>query len=339
MIIAPGLLGPVSDPPAIARLLPQMPALARLLGRADQAHGFASGGEAGACEAFGVSGPPWPFAAAARAGEDGADATTTGDRWWLRADPAYLRVDTGHARLFGAYAIGIGAAESRDLLATLNGHFAEDGICLAAPVPDRWYLALERPSDLATHPPAEVAGRNIDAFMPTGEDAAAWRRRLNEAQMLLHDHPVNIERERRSALPINSLWIWGGGWAPVVRDAPQRVWADDVLTRGLGRLGGSEPLALPATGAELEPVAGTAAVADFSARDPLVHGEFDAWMDALGTIESRWLSPLLERLQRGDFDELELRPADGRGFRLTRSRLKRFWRRTEPWSRWLEPGA
>jgi hypothetical protein len=38
-----------------------------------------------------------------------------------------------------------------------------------------------------------------------------WRTRMNEIQMLLHDHPVNQAREARGERAINGLWCWGGG--------------------------------------------------------------------------------------------------------------------------------
>jgi hypothetical protein len=37
---------------------------------------------------------------------------------------------------------------------------------------------------------------------------------MNEAQMLLHTHPLNDEREARGQLRVGSLWWWGGGRWP-----------------------------------------------------------------------------------------------------------------------------
>ena len=41
-----------------------------------------------------------------------------------------------------------------------------------------------------------------------------WRKLLNEAQILLHAHPINQARESRGQPRVNSLWPWGGGSLP-----------------------------------------------------------------------------------------------------------------------------
>ena len=54
-----------------------------------------------------------------------------------------------------------------------------------------------------------------------------WLRRLqNEAQMLLHAHPVNLARMARGALAVNSVWIHGAGAPadPVSRRTTSAGW-------------------------------------------------------------------------------------------------------------------
>lgn len=347
LLIVPGLLGPVPDPAALAALTPELSALGRLLSRADCERDEIIGGEATICAAFGLEGPPWPIAAAARAGENVAFDEQAAQRWWLRADPVHLRVDSSNARLFAGYALRLQATETEELVAKLNAHFAADGLRFEAPAPDRWYLGLDRSVELTTHSPAEVAGRNVDAFMPVGEDARAWRTRLNEAQMLLHEAQANRARERAGALPVNSIWLWGGGWTPRPTRVPSHILADDALTRGLARLvtpetaAGREPRveASPAHAAEWQPTVGTTLAVDWGLRDPLVHGEPEAWLERIQRLEQDWFSSLLDQLQAGAFDELEIRPGDGRRFRISRRGLRRFWRRGRSWSAWLEKGT
>lgn len=60
---------------------------------------------------------------------------------------------------------------------------------------------------------ARVAGRVVDAFLPEGPRGAEWRRTLTEAQMLLHQHPVNQRRDQHGRRPLNALWISGGAAA------------------------------------------------------------------------------------------------------------------------------
>ena len=329
-LIVPALLGPVTDAAAVARLQPRLPALERLLARARTGGGEEAGGEAAVCTAFGVDGPPWPVAAAARAGE--ADAVPGGgspDGWWLRVDPVHLRVDTDHARLFGPYVLGLEATEAAALVERLNGHLEADGLAIEAPAPDRWYLRLAEAPDLRTHDLPEVAGRNVNPFLPGGGAAARWRGWLTEIQMLLHDAPVNIERERRGRLPVNSVWPWGGGFRPAVGAGPSAVRAGDALTRGLARLAGT-PVIDPAEGEGSWPP-GETVVVDFGVREPLVHGEIEGWLEALAALDRGWLARLLADLRGRRLDRLEIDPCDGRRLRIGRAGLGRIWRRERPW--------
>lgn len=334
-LVVPGLLGPVTDADAVARLSPELPSLAWLLARADRGAETATESLAPVFEAFGVTGPTWPAAAVARLGEPDGDAVTLGERWWVRADPVYLRVDTTHARLFGAWALDLQANESAALIERLNEFYADDGLVFEAPVPDRWYIGCPRTSDLRAVPPDRVAGRNVDAFMPEGDDARAWRAWLNEVQMLLHDAPVNTRRERRGALPVNSVWVWGGGRCPVVSAGPGHVYADEPVALGLARL--AETPAAPVDAAPWTAAwpAGDSLAVDTRAGDPLVHGEIETWLECLAELERDRIEPVLRGLRQGRLDAVTIAPGDGRRFRLTRRAMRRFWRRSRAWTDWL----
>src|SRR2546423_11819725 len=69
---------------------------------------------------------------------------------------------------------------------------------------------------------------------------------MNEAQMLLHEHPVNAEREARGEPALNSIWFWGGGVVDAAKPRPfSAVIADDPLARGLALAAGIPAHALP----------------------------------------------------------------------------------------------
>jgi hypothetical protein len=70
----------------------------------------------------------------------------------------------------------------------------------------------------------------------------------NEAQMLLHAHPVNEARDRRGELTINSIWLWGGGVSPEIFAGDFRaVWSTDPLANGLAQGAGLDAAQAPDT--------------------------------------------------------------------------------------------
>src|SRR3546814_7921528 len=72
----------------------------------------------------------------------------------------------------------------------------------------------------------------IHDLLPAGNDGRRWRAVLNEAQIVLHNHPVNAERVRSGRMPVNSLWFHGGGRLPdqVACDV-QTVYSNDFSLR------------------------------------------------------------------------------------------------------------
>ena len=136
------------------------------------------------------------------------------DKWWLRADPVYLRPDLHGVLLVDARVLALEPAEVEALGTVFNQVFAEDGLRLDTLRPDRWYLRLPADPGLRTHPLSQVIGRNLNALMPYGVTARHWNGLLTEIQMLFHHHSVNRAREERHQPLINSVWFWGGGYCP-----------------------------------------------------------------------------------------------------------------------------
>ena len=100
------------------------------------------------------------------------------------------------------------------LMATLNAHFGGDGLAFHAPRPDAWFVLLDQAPSLDDHPAFRRARRNLSVASRRGNDAAQWRRWLDEMQMLLHEHPVNVAREARGRVPVTGIWISDGGRIP-----------------------------------------------------------------------------------------------------------------------------
>ena len=169
-----------------------------------------------------------------------------GDAYWLLAEPVSLLVGQLDVRL-GAVVDDLSADEAAALLATLNLHFAGDGLRFLAVTPARWLIAANSVQQLVTHPTADALGAPISPFLPDGPDAPRWRRWQSEMQMLLFAHPVASERERQGRAAVNGVWLSGGGVRTGAQAAPHiaSLCADSPLPRDLARACGVEVAAAP----------------------------------------------------------------------------------------------
>ena len=160
----------------------------------------------------------------------------TSDRptvWIAAADPVYLEPRLDHLCLHALREPAVSRSELRSLFDHLQGTLAEDKNYGFARLATCGYPRAEEPIITASVPPFVVHLRNPDDYLPAGENAADFRRLQSEIEMALHDHPVNVERQIRGSPPVNSLWLWGGGYAPESRVDPHPpLFADDPLLRG-----------------------------------------------------------------------------------------------------------
>src|SRR5438067_11241572 len=149
---------------------------------------------------------------------------------WSRADPVHLRLMRDRLVLVPAAALHITSGEADALCTALNRHFGER-LALQVIDAERWVARTPPEFVLGPTPPLALAGRDVALAMPAN---AALHQLLNEAQMVLHDHPVNEAREARGEPEINSIWLWGAGRIATI-DAPRwhSVSAAEPLALGL----------------------------------------------------------------------------------------------------------
>ncbi len=297
--------------PALTLLLPERrrfsgqplaPEAGSALARADAMPDGEAGDRAQLLRYFDLLPRGWPMAAITRQ----LDAGDAALHQWLRADPAHVRPDMTGARVLAIGELGLTAAEAEALLKPLRPLFGDTGFPVSAPVPSRWYLALPREARLpAFSPPEAVLGDDLSAHLPDGPEGRRWRALLNEAQVILHNHPVNAARQAAGRVTVNSLCFWGGGLLPDhVRSPLASVRTDDVELRALAALAGLD-----------ETREGPALFDLRQLRD---------W----AAVEQRLL-PGLRELGR---DTLLLDFADGTRRAIRAGQRWRFWRR--PLARW-----
>jgi hypothetical protein len=251
---------------------------------------------------------------------------------WVRADPVHLRLARDRLIVVPAAAFDIARDEAEALAGALNRHFGE---VLALQVVDerRWCARLDEDLVLDAPSALECAGRDVDLTARIGGDPGKrWSRLLNEAQMLLHAHPVNEAREARGEPAVNSLWLWGAGRAPEV---PQGRWlsigAGDPLVLGLAKAAGAQPRPLPASAEEWlaqAPAGGRHLLVLDALRAPLALGQGAAYRESIDALEKHWFAPLLAALRSGRASMLTVHVPDAAAyFETIRGDLRRFWRR------------
>ena len=296
----------------------RLPALELLLARGRARSGERQPLEGWLREAFGLD-EPLPAGA--------LTAPAPGDAFWARADPAHLRLMRDRLILVPAQAFSIAAHEAAALCEALSRHFSAHAF---EPVqPARWCVRLPCEAKLSAENPLDLAGREVGLVM-----APESVQLVNEAQMLLHAHPVNDAREARGEPTVNSLWLWGAGRAPRVPRAPwQSVSADDPLVLGLARAAGCRWAALAESGQAWlgrVPQEGRHLAVLDALRAPLALSQQAECRATLDALEADWFVPLLAALRAGRVGMVTLHVPEG-GARAScetiRGDLRRFWRR------------
>jgi len=301
--------------PERGRLRGEVPGqrLAAVLAQADRQPDGQAGREAQWLRAFDVLPRRLAVAAITRQMDVGDARPGT----WLRADPAWVRADMTSARMLACGELGLSADEAQALVAPLRSLFGDEGFPIDAPTPSRWYLRLPEQARLpAFSAPDAVLGDDLHTHMPAGDEGRRWRRLLNEAQVLLHNHPLNAQRLRAGKPPVNSLWFWGGGTLPDhVRCNAAALVSDDATGLALARLAGiataaAEPAAIrQGEGARIIDLA---LLRDVAELEP-------------------WLATAAETIAARRYAILRLDFADGACFAHLPRHRWRWWRR--PWRR------
>ena len=124
------------------------------------------------------------------------------------------------------------------------------------------------------------------------------RRLQSEAQMLLHEHPLNQQREAQGKMTVNSIWISDTGALPTATQAPLPIVCDGL-------------------------------------RLPALRGDWQAWAAAWVALDATVLREALARAQAGQPVQLTLcgeRHARTHGLPAKPSLVQRLlgrWRRAD----------
>lgn len=281
-----------------------------------------------------------PFAALSLQGESGFNLNNSDSNnfntepYWLRADPVFLQPDRDSAILAAHEELELTQDEANKLVDAINTHFVDEPWQLHALHHHRWYLKLDSPQQLSTHPLANVLGDNINEFMPMGNDAKYWFKITNEIQMLLHGTNVNFERESRNMLTANSIWLWGGGCLPEKSNMDcsyNKIVSNDVYHMGIANYVDID--VIPLNGhLENNLLESQSFVVLDMLSDHVQHRDVYSYMQTLNEIEESFLKKYQALLTEGEIKEIRLISNDGVLMTITSKLLRRWWKRIKPFS-------
>ena len=290
-LIVPGLLEPPDH-----GALPPTPLLDHLVARGEVLRGEARGYEELLGSCFGVDANDTDVPTGALlANYLGHDATGQ----WACVAPVHIQVDRDRLLLFPVEPASL---DSGRMIRLLNTHFRDEGVQFHATTEGPWLAQLSPPLRVRTSSLDLVAGRSLDPFMPSGEDAGRLRSLMNECQMLLH-------AEEFPGM-VNSLWFWGIGRLPEISRKPLEVICNQLLCKSF----------VHESNVDSEP-ADTSLFTTSGCLEGRQCGDMDRWISGLAATEER----LRELLEQRD-GELLLQSDNGIAVRYRHPMRFRFWK-------------
>jgi hypothetical protein len=156
------------------------------------------------------------------------------------ADPVYLEAMLDHVRLHALDDQTLVREEREHFFNYLQAQLGDAG-CRFELIGEHGYVRGERAFATANCSAHALESCEPDAFLRSAAASREHDRLVGELQLLLHQAPMNRQREDSGRLPVNSIWFWGGGRAPPPDTAAlPRLFADDPQFLGYWRSVGSE---------------------------------------------------------------------------------------------------
>lgn len=230
----------------------------------------------------------WASAALSWRGEGGALNGGT----WLQVEPVHLTAGMDDLRL--GFPPQLSVDETLQLTSALQPLLSLAGFELHSAASGQWFLWCARTLNVTTCSPRSGFATRLYDIMPQGEHGGEIRRLMTEAQMLLHQHPVNVRREQLGIASVNSLWLWGAGvLGMVTAPVKARVLSNRPYVHGL-----CEQLRISCW--PVPPDATTL----LTLKDSEVLAVIES--ESLVQLENDWLRPIAVALHAGRIAQLEL---------------------------------
>jgi len=238
------------------------------------------------------------------------------------ADPVHLEVglkDITLTHQIDDLTIG----EAKELILLLNDHLKQDGFTFIFGTNKNWYLTLEddgfKSSSLES-----VLGKSITNHLPTS-NGRNWSVLQNEVQMILHNSPLNQQRELMGLPTINSLWFWGGGQPIPIPEKNIHIISDNEQ-RGKMIAKASQGEWTDLTGLQNideSLIEDTIIIAESLQKSALAN-DVDLYQQSLSGLETEVVKPVFEAWSKGKI-EVIIDSCDGKIIKPIRNPSWKFW--------------
>ena len=211
---------------------------------------------------------------------------------WMRIEPVHFIAGMNDVHIMSLN--DISDQQLQQIMSVVQPLLSLSGYELHCSTAGRWYVWCEELLDIHTPLISDGLTMRDYAMLPTGNDAPALRRLLTEMQMLLHEHPVNSEREQQGLPAANAVWFSGAGSpTPAASSTRQRIMSDHPYVLGLCEQLNVSCWPLPRSAAELLRLRDDDMVMVLDGGDLSILGE-------------QWLKSIMHSVCRGKISELQL---------------------------------
>ena len=137
-----------------------------------------------------------------------------------------------------SYSCGhIGSNEARILIASLNEKLGSDKVHFYPGVSYRHICKIRGKEDIllaSCTPPHDIPNRLIEEFLPRGQESELLRDIMAKSELVLREHPVNLERMSRGDIPATMVWLfWGSSKVPDMPSFREVYGLDAAMTSGV----------------------------------------------------------------------------------------------------------
>lgn len=129
---------------------------------------------------------------------------------WL-IELVHLAAAREGAMLQPARKLALTQEESRALFETAASLFEGTEFGVDFLTPSHWRVHLPSSYQPVCATPELVSRSNVTDWWSQETEGRAWRRLANELQMAWFDHAINQERAAAEQIPVNGVWLFGGG--------------------------------------------------------------------------------------------------------------------------------